>query len=71
MRGKLLVPSVLCLVAVAASPARAADAPAWHTAFPATEGSPTEGVSCGTDTFCMIKPAGGTATTRKLKLQLP
>jgi len=53
MRVKLLVPSLLCLCAIAASPARAADPPAWHTAFPATEGSPIEGVSCGTDTFCM------------------
>jgi hypothetical protein len=53
MRVQLLVPSLLCLLAIATSSARAADPPAWHTAFPATEGSPTEGVSCGTDTFCM------------------
>jgi hypothetical protein len=53
MRVKLLVPSLLCLLAIATSSASAADPPAWHTAFPATEGSPTEGVSCGTDTFCV------------------
>jgi hypothetical protein len=53
MRVKLIVPALLCLLAIGATPARAADPPAWHTAFPATEGSPAEGVSCGTDTFCM------------------
>jgi hypothetical protein len=52
LRGFFL--SVCCGLAFTASPAHAADPPAWHTGFPATEGSPTDGVSCGTVTFCMV-----------------
>jgi hypothetical protein len=51
--GALLV-SIIGALAFTASPALAADPPAWHTAFPATEGSPADGVSCGTITFCMV-----------------
>ena len=53
MRLKASALSILCLLALTASPARAADPASWHRVLSATTPSALEGVSCGTVTFCV------------------